>query len=134
MSQYQIYNWHSSWNTHLTLIMKIGLRKKCPYSELFWSAFFRIWAEYGEEFSPNAEKCRPEQLGIGTIFKQCSASFQKIQICYILLLIETVSRWCSTKNVLLEILQNSKENTCAGVSSFTKVAGLRPATLLKKKL
>ena len=24
------------------------LRKKCPYSELFWSAFSRIWTEYGE--------------------------------------------------------------------------------------
>ena len=24
------------------------LRKKCPYSELFWSAFYRIWAEYGD--------------------------------------------------------------------------------------
>ena len=26
----------------------ITLRKKCPYSELFWSAFFRILIEYGE--------------------------------------------------------------------------------------
>ena len=24
------------------------MRKKCPYSELFWSAFFRIGTEYGE--------------------------------------------------------------------------------------
>ena len=24
------------------------LRKKCPYSELFWSAFFRLRNEYGE--------------------------------------------------------------------------------------
>ena len=27
---------------------KCALRKKCPYSELFWSAFFRIRTEYGE--------------------------------------------------------------------------------------
>ena len=26
----------------------ITLRKKCPYSELFWSVFPRIWTEYGE--------------------------------------------------------------------------------------
>ena len=26
------------------------LRKKCPYSELFWSVFSRIWTEYGEIF------------------------------------------------------------------------------------
>ena len=25
------------------------MRKKCPYSELFWSAFSRIWNEYGTE-------------------------------------------------------------------------------------
>ena len=25
-----------------------SLRKKCPYSRLFWSAFSRIWTEYGE--------------------------------------------------------------------------------------
>ena len=24
------------------------LLKKCPYSELFWPEFFRIWTEYGE--------------------------------------------------------------------------------------
>ena len=27
---------------------KISLRKKCPYSQLFWSAFFRILTEYGK--------------------------------------------------------------------------------------
>ena len=26
----------------------IPLREKCPYSELFWSVFSRIWTEYGE--------------------------------------------------------------------------------------
>ena len=26
-----------------------ALRKKCPYSELFWSLFSRIWTEYGAE-------------------------------------------------------------------------------------
>ena len=25
-----------------------SLREKCPYSELFWSTFSRIWTEYGE--------------------------------------------------------------------------------------
>ena len=28
--------------------MNITLRKKCPYSELFWFVFFRIQIEYGE--------------------------------------------------------------------------------------
>ena len=25
-----------------------SLRKKCPYTELFWFTFSRIWTEYGE--------------------------------------------------------------------------------------
>ena len=25
----------------------LSLRKKCPYSEIFWSVFCRIWTEYG---------------------------------------------------------------------------------------
>ena len=36
--------------------------------------------------------------------------------------------------MLLKISQNSQENTCARVSFFNKVAGLRSATLLKKRL
>ena len=28
--------------------MPVPLRKRSPYSELFWSAFSRIWTEYGE--------------------------------------------------------------------------------------
>ena len=37
------------------------------------------------------------------------------------------------EKVFLEISQNSQENTCARVSFFNKVAGLRPVTLLKKE-
>ena len=28
--------------------LNVSLRKKCPYSELFWSVFSRIQTEYGE--------------------------------------------------------------------------------------
>ena len=41
------------------------MRKRCPYSELFWSAFFPYFPafglnteKYGAVFSPNAGKCR----------------------------------------------------------------------------
>ena len=30
------------------MFIKTALREKCPYSELFWPAFFRIRTEYGE--------------------------------------------------------------------------------------
>ena len=43
-----------------------------------------------------------------------------------------VAQRCSVKKVVLEIPQNSQKNTCARASN--KVAGLRPATLLKKRL
>ena len=37
-----------------------AMRKKCPYSELFWSAFSRIWTEYGEvlRISPYSVRMR----------------------------------------------------------------------------
>ena len=34
----------------------ITLREKCPYSELFWSVFPRIWTEYGEIQNTNQNK------------------------------------------------------------------------------
>ena len=45
-------------------------------------------------------------------------------------------RRCSVKKVFLKISQNSQENTCARVSFLIKLqaSGLRPATLLKKRL
>ena len=40
--------------------VKQSLRKKCPYSELFWSAFSRIWTEYREmqSMSPYSVRIR----------------------------------------------------------------------------
>ena len=59
------------WFTESEPKLTNSLRKKCPYSELFWSVFSHIRTEYGEirvslntkylcVFSPNAEKCGPE--------------------------------------------------------------------------
>ena len=47
------------------------------------------------------------------------------------LLTETVVKRCSVKKVLLEISQNLQENTCARISFFDKVAGLRPKNFAK---
>ena len=46
---------------------------------------------------------------------------------------EVATRGVLCKKVFLEISQNSQENTCARVSFFNNVAGLRPTTLLKKE-
>ena len=40
---YRLGNWQLS-----RLIRKSSLREKCPYLELFWSAFRRIGTKYGE--------------------------------------------------------------------------------------
>ena len=65
---------------------------------------------------------------------------------HIILMAEAVSKRCSFKKVFLEISLNSKENTGARVTFltklqvldpsffFNKVAGLRPAILLKETL
>ena len=42
-------------------------------------------------------------------------------------------RRCSVKKGFLEISPNLQENTCARVSFFKKVVGLRPATFFKKE-
>ena len=47
---------------------------------------------------------------------------------------EAVAQRCSAKKVLLKVSQNSRENICVGFSFFNKTAGLRPATLHKKRL
>ena len=42
----------------MQVLQRRTLREKCAYSELFWSTFFCIQTEYGENlsvFSPNAE-------------------------------------------------------------------------------
>ena len=46
---------------------------------------------------------------------------------------EVVLWMFSVENVFLEISQNPQENTCARVSSLTKLKA-RPGTLLKKRL
>ena len=41
----------SVFNGILAFINKLNwhtMREKCPYSQLFWSAFSGIWTEYGE--------------------------------------------------------------------------------------
>ena len=47
---------------------------------------------------------------------------------------KAVVRRCSVKQVFLEIFQKSQENICSWVSFLIKLQGLRPATLLKRRL
>ena len=53
--------------------MKLTLREKYPYSELFWCVFSLIRTEYGEYIriqGPNEGKYGPEKLQIRTHFTQ----------------------------------------------------------------
>ena len=47
-------------NRKISILGIVTLRKKCQYSELFWSAFPRIWTEYGEirSISPYSVRIR----------------------------------------------------------------------------
>ena len=59
---------------------------------------------------------------------------KSINIYFIFFDSEAATRGVLSKKVFLEISENSQENTRARVSLFNKVAALRPATLLKKRL
>ena len=52
----------SEYASRITLYHQIHqtLREKCPYSELFWSVFSRIWTEYGDiqSISPHSVRMR----------------------------------------------------------------------------
>ena len=50
-----LYNNNPPWKERLRNTFSHALREKCPYSELFWSAFSRIRTEYGEIWS--MERC-----------------------------------------------------------------------------
>ena len=43
------------------MVFQDALRKKCPYSEYFWSIFSRIF-QYLSVLSPNAGKCEQKKL------------------------------------------------------------------------
>ena len=63
-----------------------------------------------------------------------SAFFCFFYLVPFLFLLEAVVQRCSVKKLLLEISQNLQENTCVRVSFLIKFVGLRPSTLLKKRL
>ena len=58
------------------------LREKCPYSELFWSAFPRIRTEYGDThlsvFSSNTEKCGPENSECGQFSRNATCFISQL--------------------------------------------------------
>ena len=51
-----------------------------------------------------------------------------------LIICRSSHRWSSIKKVLLKIMENSLENSSARVSFLKNFAGLKPATLFKKRL
>ena len=68
------------------------LREKWPYSELFWSAFCRIWTE-----------CGPEWLQVRSLFTQWKTSLKRVYHWYAKLLLvwksfsEQTKRWKSSE-------------------------------------
>ena len=51
----KIFRWP---NIGFSVVLFVTLRKMCPYSELFWSEFPRIWTEYGEIWSVSPYSAR----------------------------------------------------------------------------
>ena len=57
---FSLKNTMTLFHSCLKAYSELSLRKKCPYSELIWSASSSIWAEYGEilRISPNSVRMR----------------------------------------------------------------------------
>ena len=82
------------------------------------SNWIRRDTSYLSVFSPNAGKCRPEELRIWTLYTQlCSVEPRNNRIYeYQMTDTEAVVGRCSLKQVFLKILHYSQESTCVGVS------------------
>ena len=84
----------------------------------------------------NFKKKKSQVFSFLFFFKKSSLSFTKKMyknLCHCLTCSRCHWRYSIKKGVLNIFLQISLENTCAAVSFFNKVAGLRAATLLKKR-
>ena len=75
------------WYLKIYESMNISLREKCPYSELFWSVFFRIRTEYGEIFRISPLRIRSEcgkiQTRITPNMDTFYAVYESINLCLI---------------------------------------------------
>ena len=63
----------------LVILSALTLRKKCPCSELFWSAFSCIWTEYGEilSISPYSVRLRENADQNNSEYGYFSSSIRK---------------------------------------------------------
>ena len=104
------------------------LREKCPYSELFWSAFSCIRTEHREILNLAREN-------IFSCAQNCNITGHKTTSCCFCLLIFTSSHQRSSmqKNVLTNFTKFRGKHLRKSLF-FNKVTGLRPATSLKKRL
>ena len=130
-------------NIFFTIEIWNASMKRCKYHcvqsirirSFFWSAFSRIWIEYGDcsvylRIQTGCGKYQP--VFSGTIRRQKIIRFFLISLLYFewrrrgLKVAESVVWRCSAIKVLLKILQNSLENTCARSLFFNKVVGWTP--------
>ena len=68
----------------LVTSLKLALREKCPYSELFWSIFSRIRTEFGEiwNISPYSVRMRENTDQNNSEYRHFLRSVAKLSICY----------------------------------------------------
>ena len=90
------------------------LHKKCPYSEFFWSVFFRLRTEYGEirNIQSKCGKIRTRKTTNTDTFYAVNLFHFIVQV------LEAVTPRYSVKKIFFKILQKSQENTFVGVSFF----------------
>ena len=111
--------------------LSFALRKKCPYSELFWSTFFSHFHAFGLNTVRYSVSFRIQskiatlsetnvvqdmKFTINDFFNKCK-SRRPVVFC--------------KKGVLRNFLKNSQENTCARVSFLIKLQALGNLRILR---
>ena len=95
------------------------LGKKCPYSELFWSVFSRIWTEYGEilHMSPYSVQIMENMDQSNSKYKTFSRNMKLSWSC-------RVALWCSITTAQLHSTK-PEVRFCVGSNPARGVSEIR---------
>ena len=128
---------HKTLRDVLGVFWTSSLRKNWPYWEFFWSAFYRMWTEYGEirsieHFSSSAYVCSIYIFWVG-----CREfSFVKLQACRATALpkadffkvvfqeTEPIAQRCSMKKLFWKCLHSFLKSISSGGSATSLFRGI----------
>ena len=110
------------------------LRKKCPYSEFFWSVFSRIWTEYGEILSISLYSVRRGKMHTRKCPNTDSVMFSAVQ-CHQSNEQPYLVAVCYRESMLVFQIYESKttDKLCNFISVFSIINYVRLMNILELK-